>query len=109
MEPFEERLIAEQKELKERLAKLTEFINSEKFYALSRNKRQVLKNQKIAMELYLNILNMRVFEDVDKIYVPDLGFMQMMGNVFTTSPFAFKTESEKFLEQKLAEENDKKE
>ena len=34
MEPFEERLIAEQKELKERLAKLTDFINSEKFYAL---------------------------------------------------------------------------
>ena len=107
MEPFEERLIAEQKEIKERLAKLTEFINSEKFYALSQNNRLVLKNQKIAMELYLNILNMRVFEDVDKIYVPDLGFMQMMGNVFTTSPFAFKPDSEKFLEQKLAEENDK--
>ena len=109
MEPFEERLIAEQKELKERLAKLTEFINSEKFYALSQNNRLVLKNQKIAMELYLTILNMRVFEDVAKIYVPDPGFMQMMGNVFTTSPFAFKTESEKFLEQKLAEDNDKKE
>ena len=109
MEPFEERLIAEQKELKERLVKLTEFINSEKFYALSQNNRLVLKNQKIAMELYLNILNMRVFEDVDKICVPDLGFMQMMGSVFTTSPFAFKTGSEKFLEQKLAEVNDKKE
>ena len=109
MEPFEERLIAEQKELKERLAKLTDFINSEKFYALSPNKRLVLKNQKIAMELYLSILNMMVFEDVDNIVVPDLGFMQMMGNVFTTSPFAFKTESEKFLEQKLAEGNDKKE
>ena len=67
MEPFEERLIAEQKEIKERLAKLTEFINSEKFYALSHNKRLVLKNQKIAMELYLSVLNMRVFEDVDKI------------------------------------------
>ena len=109
MEPFEERLIAEQKEIKERLAKLTEFINSEKFYALSHNKRLVLKNQKIAMELYLSVLNMRVFEDVDQIVVPDLGFMQMMGNVFTTSPFAFKPDSEKFLEQKLAEDNDKKE
>ena len=109
MEPFEERPIAEQKEIKERLAKLTEFINSEKFYALSPNKRLVLKNQKIAMELYLSVLNMMVFEDVDQIVVPDLGFMQMMGNVFTTSPFAFKPDSEKFLEQKLAEDNDKKE
>lgn len=34
MKPFEERLIAEQKELKERLAKLTDFINFEKLYAL---------------------------------------------------------------------------
>ena len=97
MEAFEERLIAEQKELKERLARLTEFINSEKFYTLSHNNRLVLKNQKIAMELYLNILNMRVFEDVDKIYVPDLSFMQMMGSVFTTSPFGFKPDSIKSL------------
>lgn len=83
MEAFEERLIAEQIELKERLAKLTEFINSEKFYALSHNKRQVLKNQKIAMELYLNVLNMRVFEDVDQIFVPDLGFLQVMSSTLT--------------------------
>ena len=34
------------------------------------------------MELYLSVLNMRIYEDVDKIVVPDLGFMQMMGNVF---------------------------
>ena len=59
------------------------------------------------MELYLGVLNMRVFEDVDKIVVPDLGFMQMMGSVFTTSPFAFKTGSEKSLEQTLAEEDNK--
>ena len=104
MEPFEERLIVEQKELKERLAKLTDFINSEKFYALSPNKRLVLKNQKIAMELYLNVLNMRVFEDVDKIVVPDYGFLQMMGNVFAGSgPFAFKPNSETHLEGKVGE------
>ena len=51
MEDWKERLIKEQKELKERLAKLTDFINSEKFYKLSQNNRQLLKNQKIAMEL----------------------------------------------------------
>lgn len=108
MGPFEERPIAEQKELKERLAKLTEFINSEKYYALSHNKRQLLKNQKIAMELYLNVLNMRVFEDVEKFAVPDYSFLLLMGNAFSgNSPFAFKPESEKYLDQKIAEENDK--
>lgn len=82
MEDYKERLIIEQKELKEKLIKLMEFINSEKFYELSENNKQLLKNQKIAMELYLSVLNMRVFEDVDKIFIPDLGMLQMVGSVF---------------------------
>lgn len=82
MEDYKARLIKERDELKERFIKLVEFINSEKFYELSPNNKQVLKNQKIIMELYLSVLNMRVFEDIDKIVVPDLGFMQMMGSMF---------------------------
>lgn len=85
MEDWKERLVKEQAELKEKLIKLTEFINSEKFYTLSPNNRQLLKNQKITMELYLSVLNMRVFEDVDNIVVPDLGFMQMMTGVFNNT------------------------
>ena len=34
------------------------------------------------MELYLSVLNMRIYEDIDNIVVPDLGFMQMMGSMF---------------------------
>lgn len=82
MEDYKERLIVEQKELKEKLIKLMEFINSEKFYELSENNKQLLRNQKIAMELYLSTLNMRLFDDVDKITVPDLGMIQLMGGVF---------------------------
>lgn len=82
MENYKERLIVEQKELKEKLIKLIEFINSEKFYELSENNKQLLKNQKIAMELYLSTLNMRLFDDVDNITVPDLGMIQLMGGVF---------------------------
>ena len=82
MEDYKERLIIEQKELKEKLIKLMEFINSEEFYGLSSNNKQLLKNQKIAMELYLSTLNMRLFDDVDKITVPDLGMLQLMGGVF---------------------------
>ena len=68
--------------MKEKLIKLTDFINSKKFYELCINNRLSLNNQKIVMELYLNVLNMRVFEDVDKIVVPDYGMMQVMGSVF---------------------------
>ena len=82
MEDYKERLIIEQQELKEKLSKLTEFMNSEEYYKLSHNNRLVLKNQKIAMELYLQVLNMRVFENVDEIFVPDYGFMQMFGGAF---------------------------
>lgn len=77
-----EKLIEEQKELKEKVSKLTEFMNSEEYYKLSQNNRLVLKNQKIAMDLYLQVLNMRVFEDIDKIYVPDYAFMQVFGAAF---------------------------
>lgn len=79
---WQARLKAEQSSLKKKLVNLTDFINSEKFYGLSPNNKQLLKNQKAAMELYLSVLNMRVFEDVDKIVVPDLGMLQMMGSVF---------------------------
>ena len=87
MEDWKERLINEQKELKERLAKLTDFINSEKFYNLSQNNRQLLRNQKIAMELYLNVLNMRLFEEVDEITVLDYGMMQVLGSFFGGNVF----------------------
>ena len=84
---WQTRLKAEQVCLKERLSKLVDFINSEKFYELSPNNKQLLRNQKVAMELYLSVLNMRVFEDVDGIVVPDLNMLQMMGNVFGGSMF----------------------
>lgn len=87
MEDYKERLIKERDELKEKFIKLVEFINSDKFYELSPNNKQVLRNQKIVMELYLSVLNMRVFEDVDKIVVPDLGFMQMMGQALNGNAF----------------------
>lgn len=44
MEDYKERLIEEQKELKEKVYKLTEFMNFEEYYKLSPNNRLVLKN-----------------------------------------------------------------
>lgn len=83
MKDYKERLTEEQKELKDKLSKLTEFMNSEDYYKLSPNNRLVLKNQKIAMDLYLQVLNMRIFEDVDKIYVPDYALMHVFGTAFS--------------------------
>jgi len=100
MEDWKVRLLVEQKELKEKFVKLVEFINSEEYYKLSDNTRLLLKNQKIAMELYLNVLNMRVFEDVDNITVPDYGMLQGMASVFCHTWNA-PSSSMKYLEEQL--------
>ena len=86
--------------------KLVEFINSEEYYKLSDNTRLLLKNQKIAMELYLNVLNMRVFEDVDNITVPDYGMLQGMASVFCHTWNA-PSSSIKYLEEQLKKNEDK--
>lgn len=99
MEDYKERLIKERDELKEKFIKLVEFINSEKFYELSPNNKQVLKNQKIVMELYLSVLNMRVFEDVNNITVPDYGALQGIASMFCHTWNA--PSSAKYLEEQL--------
>lgn len=109
MEDWKVRLLVEQKELKEKLVRLVAFINSEEYYQLSDNNKSLLKNQKIAMELYLNVLNMRVFEDVDNITVPDYGMLQGMASVFCNTWNA-PTRDMKYLEEqikKLEEEGKK--
>ena len=106
MEDWKVRLLVEQKELKEKFVKLVEFINSEEYYKLSDNTRLLLKNQKIAMELYLNVLNMRVFEDVDNITVPDYGMLQGMASVFCHTWNA-PSSSIKYLEEQLKKNEDK--
>mgnify|MGYP006872975301 CR=1 FL=1 len=86
MEDWKERLIIEHKELKQKLVKLVEFINSEKFYGLSENNRKLLQNQKIVMELYLNILSIRVYEDIDQAVVPDYSTLSAFAGMFS-KPF----------------------
>lgn len=107
MEDNKEKPIIEQQELKEKLSKLTEFMNSEEYYKLSKNNRLVLKNQKIAMELYLQVLNMRVFENIDEIFVPDYGFMQMFGMTFGNSQGFGSTSSFNQLKEQANKANEK--
>lgn len=101
---WHERLVAEHAELKDKLVKLVIFINSEEYYKLSENNRKVLQNQKIAMEFYLNILNMRVYQNVDEIVVPDMAILGLMTGMFTAPFGGFqKTETEKKLEAMIAD------
>lgn len=72
MNSYREQLQEERKELKARFIKLVEYIYSAEFYRLSDNHKQLLRNQKKVMEEYLNILNLRMFENVDSFNITDL-------------------------------------
>lgn len=72
MENCRERLQEERKDIKARFIKLVEFINSAEFYRLSDNHQQILRNQKVVMEEYLDILNLRTYENVDSFVITDL-------------------------------------
>ena len=72
MENYREQLQEERKDIKAKFIKLVEFINSAEFYRLSDNNKQVLRSQKKVMEEYLNILNLRTYENVDSFTITDL-------------------------------------
>lgn len=67
-----EYLVEERKEVKTRFIELVEFINPAEFYRLSDKYQQVLSNQKAVMEEYLNILNLRTYENIDSLAITDL-------------------------------------
>lgn len=77
-------LVNEQAQLKDKLIKLIGFINSDEFYKLSENNKTLLNNQRIGMEIYLNCLNARLYEDIDNVVVTNLGWMSTISNIFTS-------------------------
>lgn len=72
-----EYLVEERKDVKTRFIKLVEFINSAEFYRLSDKYQQVLRNQKKVMEEYLNILNLRTYENIDSLAITDLALVPL--------------------------------
>jgi len=77
------RLKVEQVELKNRLLRLVDYMNSEKYSKLSPNKKKMIENRKIAIEMYLKVLTMEVYEDIDHTNVPDFALLGLMGSMFS--------------------------
>lgn len=80
-----EKIVKDQQELKANLLELIDFISSADYYKLSDNRRKLLLNKKMCMETYLNVLNMEIYEDIDHIYIPDMGTVSIMSSLFNTS------------------------
>ena len=60
MEDFVKRMIIEKEELKERIDKLNNFMNTEVYERLSDYESELLNNQLAVMEEYLKLLSCRV-------------------------------------------------
>ncbi|WP_334324339.1 crAss001_48 related protein [Gilliamella apicola] len=62
LQPYQQRVIAESDELADKLAKLTKFINSERFTEIVPDELECerLFLQKSIMTTYLNVLNYRI-------------------------------------------------
>lgn len=60
-----EKLKEEQQELKERLKRLIDFMNSEEFFTVPDGEKSLLNSQRAGMEMYLNALTNRIYSDVD--------------------------------------------
>lgn len=60
MEAYQERVVAESNELRERLNKLTQFIHGDAFQELDREDQQLMRRQSFYMEDYLAVLGKRI-------------------------------------------------
>lgn len=91
-----EKLKIEQEQLKDKLLKLIDFINSEEYYKLRSNEKSLLSAQRGGMEVYLNALTKRIYgvsELSNDTFLP-LMIMSMLG-----SPFGSPIHTESTIEQ----------
>lgn len=58
-----EKLSAQHAQLKEQLAELTDFINSEEYYKLSDSEKHVIATQRTGMEITINAMSVRLWGD----------------------------------------------
>ena len=81
-----EELKQEQYDLKAKLHEVVEFINSEKYFALSPREKGLIGQQRAGMEMYLNALTNRIYSKDDYSFdTSSLLWPMMMGSMFSSS------------------------
>lgn len=92
----------EQIYIKNKLAELTEYMNSEEYYSLPSNEKSNISIQKLGMEIYLKALNNRLYNKQESIDMTSLLLMLPLLMPFTSGITSSK--SQEFLEKSLKEE-----
>lgn len=79
-----EKLKIEQVDLKEKLLRLIDFVNSEEYSTLDVTEKGLLTNQRVGMEIYLNALTQRIYGINDGKFESMLPLLMM---TMLSSPF----------------------
>jgi hypothetical protein len=89
-----EKLKEEQQELKERLKRLIDFMNSEEFFTVPDGEKSLLNSQRAGMEMYLNALTNRIYAEPGIAGFSSSFMLPLMMSVLNTSTFSI-SQSEK--------------
>lgn len=93
-----EKLKKEQVDLKEKLVKLIDFINSEEYFTLDETEKSLLMSQRVGMEVYLNSLTQRIY-GARKLDVSSSMLPLMLMSMF--NPFSPSSSSVDTLKEQL--------
>lgn len=88
-----EKVKEEHVQLKERLAELVDFINSEEYYKLGDSERQLISTQRTGMEMYLNALSVRLWGDISSVNPLSSSLMSLMLSSMLSSSYGFPSSS----------------
>lgn len=99
-----EKLKKEQADLKEKLVRLIEFINSEEYFTLDETEKSLLMSQRVGMEIYLNSLTQRIY-GVRKL--DPCGSMLPLILMSMFSPISSPSSSVDVLKEQLEKDQDK--
>lgn len=79
-----EELKQEQYDLKAKLHEMTEFINSEHYFALSPREKGLLGQQRMGMEIYLNALTNRIYGEDNYSFDMSSAVLPLMAGLFSS-------------------------
>lgn len=103
-----EKLLKEHAQLKEQLAELTDFINSEGYYQLPENEKSLIANQRAGMEMTINAMSVRLW-GMKTAFGPDLSMMSLLGMMLARPTGGYSNANYSMPDLPLKEEETKKE
>ena len=109
-----EKLKEEQSELKERLHRLIDFINSDEYFNIPEGEKSLLNSQRTGMELYLNALTNRIYSNVNVTGFASSSILPLLFSLTALSsstpiPSLETKEMEKIVSSQSDKENNNKE